>query len=91
METMNIALPGPMKAFVQAEVASGAYGSASEYIRDLIRAAQKHKAHQRLEEMLAEGLGSGEPVEVTTAYGKENRRKLTRAHRTPRNPKSAAR
>lgn len=36
METMNIALPKPMKVFVQSQVAQRGYSSASEYIRALI-------------------------------------------------------
>ncbi len=37
METMNIALPNSLKAFVEAQVTSGGYSSASEYIREGIR------------------------------------------------------
>ena len=37
METMNIALPKPMKVFVQKQVAEGGYSTVSEYLRSLIR------------------------------------------------------
>ena len=37
MATMNISLPDDLKAFVDAQVAEHAYGSTSEYLRDLIR------------------------------------------------------
>ena len=43
MDTMNIALPEAMKQFVQEQVAEGGYSSVSEYVRDLIRAAQKRR------------------------------------------------
>ena len=65
MDTMNIALPRQMKAFVHDEVSGGGYSSASEYIRDLIRQEQRRKAEARLEAMLLEGLDSGPTREMT--------------------------
>ena len=41
METMNISLPDPMKQYVEERVSAGAYSSASEYVRELVRADQK--------------------------------------------------
>ena len=81
METINISLPEPLKAFVEARVAEGSYSSASEYIRELVRADQKRKAEERLEALLLEGLNSGEPVEVTEAFWNEKRRQLLERHR----------
>lgn len=57
---MNISLPGPLKAFVDAQVAEGRHGSVSEYVRELIRADEKRRAQERLETMLLEGLASPE-------------------------------
>jgi antitoxin ParD1/3/4 len=37
MATMNISLPDKMKEWVESRLASGFYGNASDYIRDLIR------------------------------------------------------
>jgi antitoxin ParD1/3/4 len=76
METMNIALPESMKAFVQKRVAEGGYSSVSEYVRDLIRADQKLRQEERIDALLLEGLQSGEPVEVTKDYWEEKKRKL---------------
>ena len=56
METMNIALPQAMKHFVQARVSEGGYSSASEYVRELIRADQRRKAEERIDALLLEGL-----------------------------------
>ena len=56
---MNISLPEPMRTYVEEQVASGGYGTTSEYIRELIRADQKRKATERLETLLLEGLDSG--------------------------------
>lgn len=57
-ETMNIALPDAMKEFVLQLISEGNYSTASEYVRDLIRADQKRRADDRLEALLLEGLDS---------------------------------
>ena len=64
MTTMNISLPEEMKAFIEAEIAREGFASASEYLRALIREAQKRKAKQELEAKLLEGL-QGPPSEMT--------------------------
>ena len=64
MQTMNISLPEPLKEFVDGQIASGRYSSASEYIRELIRGDEKHKAEERLEALLLEGL-QGKETAVT--------------------------
>lgn len=61
---MNISLPDPMKQFVEERVSSGEYSTASEYIRQLVRADQKHKAKEKLEELMLEALQ--EPAEEVT-------------------------
>jgi antitoxin ParD1/3/4 len=62
--TMNISLPEEMKAFIEAQIAREGYASASEYLRALIRDAQKRQARQELEAKLLEGL-QGPAVELT--------------------------
>lgn len=57
--SMNIALPEAMKEFVLRQVADGGYSTASEYVRELIRADQKRKAGDRLDALLLEGLDGG--------------------------------
>ena len=37
MPTMNVSLPSELAAFVEGEVASGQYGTASEVVRDALR------------------------------------------------------
>ena len=72
-DTMNIALPEAMKQFVHEQVAQGGYTSASEYVRELIRDAQKRQAQEELEALLIEGLNSGPSVEVDEKFWKELR------------------
>lgn len=60
MQSMNISIPDPLKRFVDGEIAKGRYSSASEYVRELIRADEKRKAEEQLEALLLEGLSSEE-------------------------------
>jgi antitoxin ParD1/3/4 len=52
MQSMNISLPEPLKQFVDEQIAEGRYSSASEYVRELIRADEKRKAEERLATLL---------------------------------------
>jgi antitoxin ParD1/3/4 len=54
--TMNISLPDSMKAFVEETLDKDGYGTASEYMRDLIRADQKRREEARLEAVLLQRL-----------------------------------
>jgi antitoxin ParD1/3/4 len=66
MQSMNISLPDPLKQFVDGQISTGRYSSASEYVRELIRADAKRKAEEELETKLLEGLNSAES-ELTPA------------------------
>lgn len=77
-ETMSISLPAPVREFVEARVAEGEYGTASEYVHDLICEDQKRRAEKKLEELLLEGLDSGPAVEVTAEWWVEFRSELDR-------------
>jgi antitoxin ParD1/3/4 len=62
MATMNISLPDPMKAWVEAQTQDGRYANASDYVRDLIRRDQDRKqAIAELQQMVDEALASGPP------------------------------
>jgi len=74
MATMNISLPDELKQFVDQQVAEGAYGSSSEYLRELIRQSQRDKAAAFLRQLIAEGLASG-PAEPVTKDTFEQMRK----------------
>jgi antitoxin ParD1/3/4 len=86
MQSMNISLPDPLKQFVDGQIAQGRYSSASEYVRELIRADEKRKAEDQLEAKLLEGLNSAENA-LTAADWKDLRAealaKLS-ARKTPR-------
>jgi antitoxin ParD1/3/4 len=76
MQTMNISLPDPMKQYVEEQVSAGGYGSASEYVRELVRADQKYKAKEQLEQTLLDALNSGDPLEITPRMWNEVRQNL---------------
>ena len=65
MQSMNISLPDQLKDYVDEQVGSGRYSSASEYVRELIRADEKRKSQEKLETLLVEGLRSSEPTDMT--------------------------
>jgi antitoxin ParD1/3/4 len=54
--TMNISLPDSMRAFVDERLSQDGYGTASEYVRELIRADQKRREDERLEKLLLQRL-----------------------------------
>jgi len=55
MTSLNISLPDPLKAYVEDRVASGDFGTPSEFIRTLIR-QDKEQRRSRIESELLEAL-----------------------------------
>ena len=70
MATMNISLPDELKQFIDEQVAEHAYGSSSEYLRELIR---KQRDVEKLRAMLMEGANSGQGRPVDDAFFAELR------------------
>lgn len=60
MATMNVSLPDPMKAWVEAQAQTGRYSNASDYVRDLIRRDQDRSGRiAQMQKLVTEGLESG--------------------------------
>ncbi|MCJ2123264.1 type II toxin-antitoxin system ParD family antitoxin [Methylobacterium sp. J-077] len=60
MVTLNVSLPEAMKDWVEAQAGTGRFGSASAYVRDLIRRDQeKSDGLAQLQTLIAEGFDSG--------------------------------
>jgi antitoxin ParD1/3/4 len=57
MADLQVTMPEPMKEWVEAQIRSGRYANASDYLRDLVRRDQD--ANQELIEALEEGAASG--------------------------------
>ncbi|CRL14545.1 type II toxin-antitoxin system ParD family antitoxin [Phaeobacter italicus] len=75
MATMNVSLPDPMKAWVEAQTRDGLYSNASDYVRDLIRKDQeKREAVATLQRAVTDGIESGTAEEFDpTAFKAEMR------------------
>jgi antitoxin ParD1/3/4 len=53
MTSLNISLPEQLKAYVEGQVASGDWGTPSEYIRELIRQDKERRLGNLERELLA--------------------------------------
>ena len=53
MTSLNISLPEVLKAYVEGQVASGDWGTPSEYIRELIRQDKERRMANLEQELLA--------------------------------------
>lgn len=58
MTSMNISVPDSLKEFVERQVEKGGYGTASEYLRELIREAQRRVEREETEAKLIEALAA---------------------------------
>ena len=82
MATMNVSLPEPMKNWVEAQVKSGQYGNASDYVRDLIRRDQQDREKiKALQDAITKGLESGMSDRTMQDILKEARSKAKVAKR----------
>lgn len=86
MATLELSLPESLKSFVEEQASRGGHGSPSDYVRFLIREAQKHEVQTRLESLLLEGLDSDEKIEVSEDLWEEMRRRYDENHRTVDSP-----
>ena len=84
MNTMNIAIPEQLKAFVQSQVERRGYSSVSEYVRDLIRGDQQRQTIANLEAEILKGLESGQSTPMTQEDWQAIRHEVRRRH-TERN------
>jgi antitoxin ParD1/3/4 len=65
MTSLNISLPEVLKAYVEGQVASGDWGTPSEYIRELIRQDKRHRLGNLEQELLAAAKGPKIEVSIT--------------------------
>ena len=73
MPNITIALPDALKEFVDQQMAARGFGNVSEYFRTLVREAQEKERQDRLEELLLEGLNSGEDIPLDERFWKDLR------------------
>ncbi|MGC2059980.1 MAG: type II toxin-antitoxin system ParD family antitoxin [Candidatus Sulfotelmatobacter sp.] len=65
MTSLNISLPEPLKQYVEAQVASGDWGTPSEYLRELIRQDKERRLHSLEEDLIAAAKGPRIELSIT--------------------------
>jgi antitoxin ParD1/3/4 len=81
MTTVTISLPDSLKEFIESEVRNKGYGNVSEYLRELLRNAQKREAEGRLEALLLEGLAAGSELPLNSEMWRRLRAEARRSRR----------
>lgn len=76
MATLTIALPDDALQDLSERAAEARHATPSDYVLALIEADRQGAAQARLEELLLEGLDSGEPIELTPAWLEDQERRL---------------
>lgn len=71
MSTLEVVLSDPLREFVEAQVSAGRAPSASNFVRQLVRAAQQKQTQQALVEALLHGMQSGPAVLMSDADWKQ--------------------
>jgi antitoxin ParD1/3/4 len=56
---MNISLPSPLKEWIEEQVESGGYSTASEYVREVLRRQRAEQARAKVDAHLTEAINSG--------------------------------
>ena len=74
MPNISASVPDNLKAWIDTQIQAGNYSSASDYVRDLIRTDQRRTYH--IDELLLDGLDSGEPIEVNEDYWLDKKAQL---------------
>ncbi|MCC6409592.1 MAG: hypothetical protein IT453_20720 [Planctomycetes bacterium] len=82
--SLSVSLPSEMRAFVDDAVAREHFGSASEFIRELIRRAQRARDKEEFELKLLQSLGSGSGIRADAKFWKRKRSRLEKRHGTKR-------
>ena len=65
MTSLNISLPEALKDYVEGQVASGDWGTPSEYVRELIRQDKERRLDNLQQELLAAARGA--KIELSVA------------------------
>lgn len=76
MTNLNISLSDTMGEFIERQLEAKGYSNASEYIVHLIRQEQEKEAQKQIENLLLEGLNSGDPIEMTEDWWENKRKEL---------------
>jgi antitoxin ParD1/3/4 len=78
MLEMHFDFPDHLSSFIQERVIQGGYGSANEYVLQLIESERRKLAQANLEAELLKGLASGPAVEMTAKHWDQIRTEVER-------------
>ena len=65
--TMNVSLPTDLKRWVDEQVEAGGYGTASEFMRDMIRRARLRQQRRDIDAMLVDAVSQGADIVMDDA------------------------
>jgi antitoxin ParD1/3/4 len=65
MTSLNISLPDALKEYVEGQVASGDWGTPSEYVRELIRQDKERRLSNLEQDLISAAKGSKIDLSVT--------------------------
>ena len=77
--SMNVSLPKEQKAFIEERVRAGGFGSASDYVRELIRRDQRELQREEVEQRLLAALETPRS-DMTPEDWQELRENLIKRH-----------
>lgn len=76
-KTMNVSMSPHHQAFVKAQVATGHFRNDSEVVRAALRLLEEQTRKQQLEELLLEGLKSGNSTNLDNQFWADLRKRVT--------------
>ncbi|HEY9125519.1 MAG TPA: hypothetical protein VIM62_00240 [Acidobacteriaceae bacterium] len=88
MKTLQLTLPDALHQYMQEQMQAGDYASPSEYFRDLLRADQKRRAKDALQESLLAAIGESDAEEAAPEWWEKLHQELHH-HAAKRRPKSS--
>lgn len=82
--TMNISLPAPLKSWVEQQVETRGYSTASEFVRDVLRREQELSLRTIVDARLEQAIASGESTPMTAQDWQRIRREGQKRARSRR-------
>jgi len=70
MVEVTVTFPEKIKDYIEQQTALEGHSTTSDYLQKLVNEERRRKAEARLEELLMEGINSGDPVPVTPEFWK---------------------
>ena len=76
MTSIQVSLPETAAEFVQRQVMTGEFSSPSEYLGFLVEQARALVERQKLDNLLEEGLQSGDPIPFSSGWWQKRKATL---------------